>query len=91
MQFALHLDVLGQRLARLAGAVQCIRLLHQAVNDDVLVVGPLLRARLRQQRGQYQNQQGNKTFHAGMLIQQKPAWQMITAELASAGGKKAAC
>jgi hypothetical protein len=50
-----------------------------------LVVGPLLRAGWRQPHGQYQKQQDNQTFHAGMLIQRKPAWQMISAELASAG------
>jgi hypothetical protein len=50
----------------------------------LIVRAPILGARRRQQRRE-PDEQDNQSFHAGMLIQRKPAWQMITAELAVAG------
>jgi hypothetical protein len=40
-----------------------------------LVVGPLLRPRWRQPRGQYQNQQCNQTFHIDTIAIRNGVWQ----------------
>jgi len=77
LQVGLHLNVPVQRLPDLAGIIQRIRLLHQAVKDDILVIRvPALGACRRQERGQHQ-EQGSQIFHADMLIQPPAAWQRL--------------
>ena len=70
LQLALHLDKFIQRLARLAGSFERIRLLHQTVNDDVLVVGTFLRARARQRDGQEDYKCGQE-FHVHKITTER--------------------
>ena len=75
LQSGQRLRVIGERLARLAGRLKRVRLLHLVVDGEVLVIGTLLGARRRQCDGEGQTRKCGKTFHAGKIAERGMVWQ----------------
>ena len=77
LQSGQRLRVVGERLPGLAGRLERVRLLHEVVDGDVLVVGTLLGARHWQRDEKNQTHECGKTFHAGKIAEWDTAWQRL--------------